>query len=264
MAKIRFLYTNLWSAAAATVVADSAAAALPASASQNPDRSYVWRSLTSNNATGSAPYIHSTLDIDLGSALACSMLAIANPKVISGGGIITLYERGDAGSAGAATLVATLPAMDAESRVAIVAFASQSHRHWQVRWTNPTAATDYAEAGYVFLGTPFEPAVNFAVPAEGRISDPSIPVASSDGQVTVTTRTDFQAGALMFDNAATADFDAFRALYRSVGIRRNFFMFQDDTETWSAMLVRFVSDLQYRREPVHGRYTVSVGYEEAR
>lgn len=263
MARIRFLYTNRWSASGASVVADSSALGLPAAASKNPDRSYVWRSLTSANASGASPYTHSTLDIDLGSVIACSVVAIANPKPITGGEI-RLYERGDGGTAGTATLVATLPSADEESRVALVTFASQSHRHWQLRWTNPTTATDYAEAGYVFLGVPFEPTVNFMVPSEGRISDPSIPVASSDGQVTVTTRTEFKAGTLTFDNAASADFDAFRALYRSVGVRRNFFIIEDDTETWSAMLVRFVSDLQYRREPVHGRYTVSVSYEEAR
>jgi hypothetical protein len=264
MARIRFLATNRWSASTATVTAESAALNLPASASQNPDRSYVWRSLTSNNASGSAPFTHSTLDIDLGSVQACAVVAIANPKVISGGGVIALYERGDGSSPGTATLVATLPAADPESRVAFATFASQSHRHWQLRWTNPTMATDYAEAGYVFLGSAFEPSVNFMVPSEGRVSDPSIPVSAVDGQTTVTARTEFKAGRLVFDNAATADFDSFRALYTALGVRRNFFVIEDDTETWSAMLIRFVSDLSYRREPVYGRYTVSVGYEEAR
>src|SRR5207237_7318523 len=121
MANIRIAWTNLWSAASSVLVASSAASGLPGSASQNPDRSYVWRSAT---ATGVQ-----TLDIDLGAATAITCVMIANPKLI-GSGVIELHERGSAGSAGAANLVATLPAADSDTRVTFAFFSSNSKRHW--------------------------------------------------------------------------------------------------------------------------------------
>lgn len=264
MARILFCVDNRWSAATSAVTADSAALNLPAAASQNPDRGYVWRSLSSNNAAGASPYTHSTLDIDLGSVQPASLIAVANPRLLTPTSYMALYERGDGSSPGTANLVGTLPAADAESRVAFLAFGEQSHRHWQLRWTNPDVATGYVEAGYVFLGVPFEPSVNFAVPSQGQIIDPSIPVASVDGQVTVTTRTMFGAQSLLFDFASEADFDALRTLYASVGIRRNFFIVLDSTREWTAQLVRFASALQHTWEQVDGRFSVGLAYEEAR
>lgn len=256
MARIRFCHQNLWSASSSVVVASSAAANLPAAASQNPDRSYVWRSLTAVATP--------TLDVDLGSVLAVSLVAIANPRQFSDAAVIELYQRGDAGTAGAATLVATLPVKDAETNVAYIAFASQSHRHWQLKWTNPGAVDGYVEAGYVFLGVPFEPAVNYTAPADGSLVDPSIAVASVDGQVTVTQRTAFRQRTLTFSEVAEADFDSLREVFETVGVRRNFFVIEDSTRSWTALLARCTQALRYREEDVHGRFSVQLTYEEAR
>lgn len=263
MSRILFAYDNLVSAAATTVTASTAATSLPAAAAQNPDRSYPWRSTTSNTASGSSPYTHSTLDIDLGSVQACSLLAVANPVVLTGGAI-RLYERGDGSSPGSATLVATLPAMDAQSRVAFVTFTQQSHRHWRLEWTNPSGATGYAEAGYVYLGVPLEPSVNWIVPADGEIVDPSIATASVDGQTTITTRTAFTAQTLTLESVSEDDFDDLRTMYAAVGVRRNFFVVLDSTRAWTCQLIRFVSPLKYRWQEVDSLFTVSLDYEEAR
>lgn len=263
MSRILFCYDNLVSAATTTVTASTSTTNLPAAAAQNPDRSYPWRSTTSATASGSSPHTHSTLDIDLGSVQACSLVAVANPVVLTGGAI-RLYQRGDGSSPGSATLVATLPAMDTQSRVAFAAFTEQSHRHWRLEWTNPGAVSGYAEVGYVYLGVPLEPSVNWIVPAEGEIVDPSIATASVDGQTTITTRTSYASQNLTMESVSEDDFDDLRTMYAAVGVRRNFFVVLDSTRAWTCQLIRFVSPLKYRWENVDSRFTVSLDYEEAR
>ncbi len=256
MPRIRFCYVNRFGAAGATVVASSAATNLPAAAAKNPDRSYPWRS-----ATGIAT---PTLDVDFGAVAAVSLVAIANPVQFRDDAFVEIYERGDSGTAGSATQVATLPLADTQSRVSYITFATQSHRHWQLKWTNPGSNTGPVEAGYVFMGVPYEPTVNYVAPAEHQAVDPSIPVFSVDGQVTVTRRRQYRRFSLVFDFVPEADFDAMRALFQAVGTHTPFFVSLDSNRAWSTTLVRFMTDLGSLEEVAYGRWTVMMQLEEVR
>lgn len=255
MPRIRFLYDNQYSKTTTVLAASSAASALPVGATQNPDRSYVWRS--ANNT------VVQTIDIDLGAVTAIAAIAVANVRLL-GAGVLECYERGDAAAAGAATLVATLPTQDADTRVAFAFFNSQSHRHWQLKWTNPTAVNDYAEVGYVFLGTYVEPTVNVSAPSDLDYDDPSIGTPSVDGQESFTVRTRFASGTWEFYYAPEALLTSLRIIYRAVGVHTPIFVVLDTTLTWTGWLCRFVGGIGHRLEDVAGRYTLTCGWKEAR
>lgn len=255
MANIRFLFTNRYGAATTVVTASSAASGLPAAASQNPDRTYVWRSLTQTGVQ--------TLDIDLGSVLAVASVAVANVKLV-GIGVLEFYHRGDAGSPGAATLVATLPTQDRDTRVAVAFFGSQSHRHWQLKWTNPGVHNDYAELGYAFLGTYLEPAINVKVPFSSPRQDPSIGTPSVDGQKTFVRRTKFFAGAWEFDHVTEAVLDTLRAFFDAIGVSTPHFVVLDTALSWTAYYARLTGSLGLRPEFAPGRTTSSIAWEEVR
>lgn len=253
--RIAFLATNRYTGSATVLAASSAVSALPVGASQNQDRSYVWRSAT---ATGVQ-----TINIDFGSVLPVSAVALANVKLV-GTGVLELYQRGDAGAAGAATLVATLPTQNTYTRTAFAFFASQSHRHWQLKWTNPTATSDYAELGYAFLGVEVEPTVNVMVPAELGRQDPAVSAASVDGQKTFATRSKYFSGSWTFDHVAETQLGDLSTLFETLGASAAHFVVLDSALAWTCWLARLSGQIGVRLEEVAGRYSVSFPWEEVR
>jgi hypothetical protein len=255
MPKLRFLATNRYRASTTALTASSAVSALPVGASQNPDRSYIWRSVA---GTGVA-----TIDIDLASAVAIDSVAIANVKLV-GAGVLELYERGSAGSPGSATLVATLPTQDRDTRAAFAFFASQTKRHWQLKWTNPGAANDYAELGYAFLGAYSEVPTNFRVPVAIDRADPSMGSASVDGQETWARRSKFFAGAWEFVRVSDAMLDQLRLLWDTLGVSGEFFQVADTGLPWTCWYARCSGGLRAELMELAGRYTVTLPWREVR
>jgi hypothetical protein len=255
MANLRIAWSNLWSAAVSVLVASSEASALPATNTKTSDRTAVWRSATATTVQ--------TIDIDLGSVLAVTSVLVANVKLL-GTGVLELYQRGDAGTAGAAVLVGTVSTQDRDTRVGFLFFASQSHRHWQLKWTNPTSANDYAEVGYVHLGTYLEPTVNARVPMDAERRDPSVGYASVDGQQSFARRTKHFVGSWEFYFAPEADLTNLRSVFDSVGMSTPIFAVLDTSLAWTAWLLRFASGIRPKFEEVTGRYTIAAAWEEAR
>lgn len=257
MAHIRFLDTsrNDWVSPTSTVVASSFALGLPASYAQHPDRSRVWRSLAATTAH--------TLDLDAGVAVTASCCALAN-VLVPVSGVVEVYSRGSGASAGASTLVATLPAQDAETRAAFVFFTSATARHWQLVFTNPTSASAYAEVGYVHLGGYFEPAQNVIVPTAAPRKDPSVVSASVDGQVTVRRRTTYADGAWVFQEVPEAQLDIYRAFWRETGVGGVFFHVLDLDLSWTCWLARATGEMQRQFGVLAGRYSVALPWEEVR
>lgn len=249
--RISFLYTNRY--AAATLVASSSAAALPVGASQNEDRSYVWQSLEQNGVQ--------TIDIDFGAVLAVSAVALANVKLLAGGDV-ELYHRGDAGAPGAATLVATLPAANAYTRTTFAFFASQNHRHWQLKWTNPGAVADYAALGYAFLGVEVEQTVNIQVPEDITRFDPSVEGVSVGGQETFSTRQKRFAGQWKFDDVTEAQMQQLQALFEAIGASGTHFVVLDVNLPWTCWYARLGKELHIGLALVAGRYPMSFPWRE--
>lgn len=244
---------NLWNDPMSTISASSATTALPAAATQNPDRRYVWRSEMRTDE----PYLR----LDLGSTKAFNFVAVANVK-IPGTGVCYLQQLGTGGAPGAAVDVAALPAMDESRKIAFVFFGSQSQRHVQLYFSNPTVTNDYAEVGYVALGTYFEPGSNFSVPVQLPQQDPSTARVSEGGQKSFIQRDPYMAGALTFEDLLEADFDALQDIHDLVRIGTPFFLVLDTARAWMNYLARFTGFVpEQAMSP--GRVSLNLGFEEA-
>lgn len=257
MPRIRFMdpSRNLAIATTAVLTASSSAAGLPVSGIQHQDRTRVWRS---TSGTGTP-----TIDIDLAAAQNVTAVCVANVKLV-GSGVLEVYQRGSAGSPGAATLVGTLPTQDAETRATFLFFNTVSARHWQLKWTNPSVATDYAELGFLHLGTYFEPTQNVIVPTEATRKDPSVLSSSVDGQVTVRRRTQYSDGAWVFQEVPEAQLDTYRAMWNAMGVGGVFFQVLDTSLAWTCWLARVSGDFKKQFASLSGRYNVGLPWEEVR
>jgi hypothetical protein len=253
--KIAFLHDNKYAAAATAYVASSAVLALPAAATRNPDRTFVWRSLTQTGVQ--------TIDVDLGTVMTVSAIAVANVKLL-GAGILELYERGDGGGPDVATLVVQLPAADRDTRTAFAFFTAQAHRHWQLKWTNPSADNDYAELGYAFLGQELVPTFNVRVPADIARMDPAAMSVSVDGQKSFARRTKFARGAWEFTAVPEAQLSDLRALFNTLGVSGAMFMVLDTALAWSAWYAQIAGEMTWQLESRAGSYSVRFPWEEVR
>ena len=254
MARIRFMdgSRNFWTALASTLTASSAAAGLPASYSQHQDRSKVWRSVT---GTGAA-----TIDIDLGSSQALTCVAVANVKLV-GAGTLTLYTGASLGAE--TTTVGVLPTQDRDTRTAFLFFTATG-RYWRLKWSNPGAASDYAEVGYVHLGTYFEPAQNVRVPVDIARLDPSVSSESVDGQATFARRTKVFSGAWVFQEVPEAQLDTYRSLWDALGVSGAFFQVLDDGLPWTSWYARLTGQLGVQLSVLQGRYNTGLAWQEVR
>jgi hypothetical protein len=252
---LRLLYVNRYSAATTTLTASSSATALLVGASKNPDRSYAWRSLTQTGVQ--------TIDADFGSSMAVNACLLANVKTV-GTGVVELYSRGTGSSPGSATLVATMPTQDRDTRTTFAFFNSVSARHWQLKWTNPTSASDYAELGHAFLGTYIEGQRNIRVPSRIARPDPSVASMSVDGQQTFRRRTKYFTGEWEFLEISEAQLTELRAIFDAIGVGTPFYAVLDTSLTWTSWFARFVGALQTNLSQVVGRYTVAMSWEEVR
>lgn len=255
MSKIRFLWDNRFLEPATALTASSQVTALPVEASQQPDRLYVWRSLQQTGVQ--------TIDIDLGSILSVSCVGVADVRLL-GVGVLELYQRGDATSPGSAILVATLSTQDSDRRAAVAFFSGQSHRHWQLKWTNPTGALDYAELGFCHLGDYLEPSVNVSVPLDVQDVDPSIVTASPDGQRTVTLRTAYAAGHFTWGDLTETDRANLRAMWAAVRSAIPLFAVLDTSLSWTSWLLYMASNLTQQFNEMSNRFDMGFEWEEAR
>lgn len=250
---VRILSENLWTEAG--IAASTEVTALPAAASQHPDRSYVWRSL--NDVSDKY------LTITLGNAAAATMIGIANLRRVNGGAVV-LQQAGSGASPGAWTDVVTLPDSDPITRVTLAFFDSTTAKHWRLKLVNGTpAAADYAEVGVVGLGEYYQPERRMAARFDMPIFDPSVITRSVDGQETGTARTQYTSFEVSFIAAPDEDREDLEALYRSLSVRATIFLSLHETISWQWFYGRLRSP--FNREPIGGRQLMlNVGFEEAR
>lgn len=255
MPRIRFCDTsrNLWVALTSTLTASSAAPSLPVSNTQHPDRAKVWRSAS---GTGTP-----TIDIDLGSSQAVTALLVANVKLV-GSGALQLWSGASLGAE--TTLRATMPAQDRDTRTTFAFIASASSRYWRLKWTNPTAANDYAEAGYIHLGTYFEPTQNVTVPVDISRIDPSVEAVSVDGQQSFARRTKVFRGSWQFAEIPEAQLDSYRAMWDALGSSGVFFQVLDDALSWTSWYCRIAGSMATQLSVLAGRYNVGLPWQECR
>lgn len=258
MARIRFCdgLRNLYIAPTTTLTASSEALALPVGATQNPDRSYVWRSLTATTTQ--------TIQVDLGVAALVNSFVVANVRRL-GVGELKLYHRGSAGTPGSRVWVATMATQDRDTRATYAFFSSLTERHWELEWTNPAAESAYAELGYAHLGTYLEPSVNVSVPARISRPDPSIPSVSVTGQESYAVRQKYFTGAWDFRLIPESMLTDLRTMWDSMGVSGAFFQVLDTALPWTTWYARWAGPMDIEVEPNSpARYSVSIPWREIR
>ena len=257
MANIAILHSNLWSLPAAAVSATSSATGLPVTATQNPDRTYLWRS--------SPTTAEVMLQIDLGSAQSVSYAFLANVRRLNSSAI-TIEDGGSSASPGAWTNRGTLSATDPGTRIAAVKLtgAPISARHWRFRFAT-TGAQDYCEVGYAGLGPGFVPAVNMSEPMDLQLVDPAQLLESPDGQRSAAPRSLYWAGSFQFYKTSDSDRGTFETLYRSFGTRVPFFAWLDQATGWQALLMRLDNQIRVREELASPLlFTIEMDWSEER
>jgi hypothetical protein len=214
MALIRFPYVNEVWGDAVTITGSSEALLRPASYLSNVQRRKRWRSETGVGAQ--------SVHLDFGSAktLACALLADFGG--FGGGSIVfeTSPNNVDWAPRG------TFPAAKYHG-VSAVWFADVSVRYARVLFQNPAAVSAYAEAGIVWTGAYYEPSYNLLDGYEWIPVDPSEVVESQDGQEDVQARTGYDRFECEFEVMPEDDFEAFRALWATVGKREPLFIAAD-------------------------------------
>ena len=251
-ARIRLLTTNYWIDTASTVTASSAASGLPATYTQNFQRTAVWRSTAEAN-----PWIK----VDLGSSRSFSSVAIANFAVVSGTLASLKLQWSSDGSTGW-TDIGVIGASDAESLVAAMFFGTLSKRYVRILAT-PTSGNIQIEIGFIHLGPYTEPSINITVPQDLQLPDPGIVTRAVDGQRTATARTLRMSGEWSFDNAPEADALALRTIQRALGVRVPHFVVLDSAVSWTAWMLFLNGSYKQTLADRPGRYHVRMGWEEA-
>lgn len=251
MAKIRFLYNDLAAAAASVAAASSAVSSLPAANAQNPDRTLVWRSST---GVGDA-----WVSFDLGSAQSVTAVAVANITIHPGGSAKVQWSTDNASW----TDYGALPAADVDTAVTFVFGGTFSKRYWRIYFTNTGAVSSFVEAGYVFVGTYFEPTINVSVPIAAPTDTLSKIVESLDGQRSTTTRRQRVTGAWKWGDIPDADLTTLQTIYRTCDIGIPLFQVLDTTRSWTAWLVYFNGSITRTFSQMTGRYDVDVPWCEA-
>lgn len=256
MSNIRFLWKNRCTATGTALVASSSVPALPVAAIKNSDRSYVWRSLTGTGVQ--------TIGVDFGGVYAVNSAALANARVLQGG-VVELYQRGDGVSPDAAVLVATFGAPHPFRRATAVFFAEQSHRHWELRFTNPAAVDAFAELGAVFLGQYYEPPVNVSVPISVTRTAPDVVSESSDGQKSTAVRSKFDVGVWSFQTVNAAQKAEVEAMFEEMGTGVPMFVVLDPADISATIwMSRIAHSIPFEIKRGIGRFGVEIPWEEAR
>jgi hypothetical protein len=244
-------HVNRWSAG--TITASSAASALPPTQSQSTDRTAVWRSTTTSAVE--------TLDLDVGSAVAITCAAIANVRV-KNGGTVALYQGGTGGAPGAWVLLGTFAAQDATNLMAYL-YASVTARHFRLQFNNGSGASDYAELGYAFLGTYYEPTKGVIMPVDMKAVDPALEGRSAGGQSTFSQIGRlYDVGRFQFQNMENTEFEVLRQVFVSIGVRTPVFVVLESSISWQAWLLRFTGEFQKPRM-FSTFYSPAISWKEA-
>lgn len=249
MAKARLAYQNL--TLTATITASSELADRPAAFLKSAARWKKWRSASSTSDV--------TVEVDFGSAKTVKVIALVDWRAHTGGAI--LAETWD-GSSWDAFGTFTLASPNPTGVIALWNTTGVSTTKIRVTFDNVAAADDYVEAGILLTGTYFEPSYTLSDGFELMPVDPSLIVASIDGQEEAQERTPYHVARGTFEVLGSADLAGFRAVFAAVG-HRTPFLFAIDPEDDAELLYARLESSPYEHQ-YQDHWTFPVSLREAR
>ena len=220
--KILFLYDNLVNEPEATLVGSSESEGFPVENLQHPFRTRLW---TTTSDDGSVV-------IDLGSSKAVTCVALTGYNWTDAPNDLDLeFNTEDSWGAPPATEALTWaanPTANGNRACIIKTFDSKSYRFIRLNVVNGNPAANAWSLGRIFLGTHFEPNVNWLISPFGfRMVDPSIGSRSIGGQQHFDVFSQYREVTLGFRAESLAQFEEYQKLFTTVGIHKNIFMALD-------------------------------------
>ena len=232
MSNIIFAYNNLYDSA--TITASSAASGYPVANLKNQIRSKVWK--TAGATAGTA-----NLVINHGSAKAVTCLALAGYDWSSAPGTLT-FEANATDSWGAPSFsqALTWAANTANGNKATIfmTFASQSYQYnrLNVVYSPGATPTDWS-LGRIFVGTYFQPTVNYLAERRDTLVDPSLISQTVGGQKYVDEIEKYRTIDFDFLFNGQAQWESFMSMLNTVGISRDLFISFDYTNELNEMTI---------------------------
>ncbi len=226
--RARFVSTNR--ALTATITASASVADRPASYLSNTARWKRWRSTTT---TG-----NQTVDFDFGSSQLVQVVALVDWKAHTGG---TIKAQTWNGAAWVDFGTFAQPSPNPTGITTVWNVSGVSTTKVRVLFTNTASASDYVELGVVVAGAYFEPTATVSDGFEMTLVDPSVLVASVDGQAEALTRTEYHVIRGEFERLPASDLTEFRALFASVGTRVPFLVAVDPDSASEIFYARFLA-----------------------
>lgn len=254
MAKARFAYDNLCTAAATTVTASTAVTDRPASFLKNPARWKKWRSTTT---TGDQWVV-----FDFGAAKNLQAFLLADYKAHTSGGTIKVQTSPD-NTIWTDRGTFTLPSTNPTKVIAIWLGSVLTFRYVRFYLTNVGVVSDYVELGVAFAGVYFQPTYNIVDGFQWERVDPSVVVAADGGQESAYARTHYYRTRGQFAEMPGADKDSFVTMIESVGQRTPLFFGTDPDDPDETVYSRFDAPLSLTQ--VYGdTWTIGLSVQEHR
>jgi len=216
MANCRFLYDNRWKAATTILTASTAETYFPATKTQKRAPGRRWRSTT--------VVTDQTLTADLGAANIPATAFLIRGNNFSATAVVTIQatHEDEAGHWAAPDFAAVLSPVDNTTMGAF--FEAQTYQYWRLLISDAANTDLYVEAGPMFLGLYFEPAVNYKIGGTATPEDVSVITKSAGGQRTVVIHD--QPGIWQY-TFRTAEKTSFETIRRLVGWSIPFWFCED-------------------------------------
>ncbi len=234
MAITRLAYVNQAVQASTVITASSALTNRPASFLASPARWKKWRSAT---GTGDQNALFT-----FSGSVTIKVVAIVDYKRHTGGAIRAEYWDGAAYQVFGTFVI---PASNPTRVLAVWNTAGVATTRIRIYFTNTGAANDYVELGVCVAADYVEPARALDVNFRMRVVDPSVVVASVDGQDEVQTRTMYRIAEGLFKSGTEAALSAFRTVLDSIGSRAPLLFAADVAVTDQVLYGRLEGDLPY-------------------
>jgi hypothetical protein len=236
MARARFAYSNLATAAATTITASSEVADRPDDFLKSAARWKKWRSSTTTGGH--------TVEFDFGSSQTVKVVALVDWRAHTGGSITAETWNGSTWDAfGTFTLASPNPT----GVIALWDTTGVSTAKVRISFVNTGSVSSYVELGVAIIGTYFEPTYTLSDGFSLMPVDPSVIVASLDGQEEAQERAAYHVARGEFETLGAADLAGFRALFTAVG-HRTPFLFAIDPDSAGEMLYGRLVDSPYEHQ----------------
>lgn len=249
--KARIAYANLATAAGTTITASSEVVDRPASFLKSPARWKKWRSAAST--------ANQTVTLAFAGAQTVQVVALVDWRAHAGGSIVAHTWTG---SAWAVFGTFVLASPNPTGVIALWHTTGVSTTQVRLTFGNTTAVNASVEIGVVVAGPYFEPSHTLSDGFEIAPVDPSIIVASLDGQEEAQSRRAYHVARGTFEVLGAADLAGFRAAFAAVGHTRPL-LFAIDPATPNEMLYGRLTDTPYEHQ-YQNTWTFPVQVREVR